>query len=922
MFADARRKALLWAVLSIALPAIAPVAADAAGFGIEPGSFSTVLSGNDAGEHADLTATFTLNQEPINNPTGYLKDVGLAMPPGFVGDSTATPRCNMGEVAKETCPEQDAVGVASLTSALPPEFEGVETTTVLVYNIAPYTEEAAAFAFEANGTSIRLDTSLSVENDYGLAMSATDVSDARPVISTTITLWGIPADHNGPGPFETGECPFNETTEEETCDTYGAPGVGARLPLLSDPVSCETSVTGRLSVDSWQAPGSASQATASLGPIGECENLRFEPSISLLPEQTQAREPTGYQVAVHLPSDENPDDRAAADLKNARLDLPPGTVISPSATSGLQACSDSQFQMNNSTAASCAQASQIGAATIKTPLLAEAMQGELFLGSPECGPCSGQDAQEGKMIRVLVQASGSGVIVKLDGSISVDQATGHLTLTINEAPQLPVEELKLDLDGGPRALLANPTECSVALNGSAQLTPYSSSLATEVAGPSFQPTGCAAPQFTPSLEAGTVSNLAASPSSTIISIARSDQDQTLERFTVSLPPGLLGLLSKVPACPPTVAQAGACDIQSQLGSVTIAAGPGTEPLSLAGAVFLTGPEEGAPFGLSIAVPAQAGPIDLGNIQISAGIHVDPATAALTISSGAVPQSLAGVPLQIRSLRLDIDRAGFMVNPTNCRPQAIDASITSSQGTPAPAAEHFQAAGCAKLAFKPKLTALADAKATRLGGAYVHLKLASAPGEANISKVKLDFPKALPSRLTTLQGACREAVFKADPASCPGSSIIGTGAITTPFLRGLMRGPVYLVSHGSRAFPDLDAVMQGEGVTLILTGTASFANGISSDAFRTLPDAPISTLDLMFPQGPSSAFAANASLCNRTLKMPTELTGQNGAVVKQTTRIAVSGCSRGKAARSARHAGKGIGSKLRLRHDRQRKDARR
>ena len=218
--------------------------------------------------------------------------------------------------------------------------------------------------------------------------------------------------------------------------------------------------------------------------------------------------------------------------------------------------------------------------------------------------------------------------------------------------------------------------------------------------------------------------------------------------------------------------------------------------------------------------------------------------------------------------------------------------------------------------------MADAKATRLGGAYVHLKLASAPGEANVSKVKLDFPKALPSRLTTLQGACREAVFKADPASCPGSSIIGTGAITTPFLRGLLRGPVYLVSHGSRAFPDLDGVMQGEGVTLILTGTASFANGISSDAFRTLPDAPISTLDLMFPQGPSSAFAANASLCNRILRMPTELTGQNGAVAKQTTQIAVSGCSTGKAARSARRGGKGMGSSKRLRHDRQRKDARR
>jgi hypothetical protein len=127
-------------------------------------------------------------------------------------------------------------------------------------------------------------------------------------------------------------------------------------------------------------------------------------------------------------------------------------------------------------------------------------------------------------------------------------------------------------------------------------------------------------------------------------------------------------------------------------------------------------------------------------------------------------------------------------------------------------------------------------------------------------------------------------------------VLGSGAVTTSFLRGLLSGPVYLVSHGERAFPDLDAVLQGEGVTLILTGAAGFANGISSDSFRSLPDAPISTLDLMFPAGPHSAFAANANLCNRKLAMGTEITGQNGAVIKQTNVIAVSGCHRKDATR--------------------------
>ncbi|MHB8240696.1 MAG: hypothetical protein ACYDHN_01775 [Solirubrobacteraceae bacterium] len=592
---------------------------------------------------------------------------------------------------------------------------------------------------------------------------------------------------------------------------------------------------------------------------------------------------------MEMPSDQTPEGRAAADLKTLRAVLPAGTVISPSATEGLQACSDGEFAVNASSVASCPSASQLGSVIVKTPLLTEEMQGRLFLGVPECGPCTSQDAQEGKMIRVFVQAAGSGVVVKLRGAIHIDQSSGSLTLVLDESPQLPIEELKLELNGGSRALLANPSVCAATQRGRAQLTPYSSETPTEVTGAPFVLTGCHPPQFAPTLNAGTVSNLAASSSPAIVSIGRSDLDQTLERFTVHMPPGLMGLLAKVPVCLSAQALAGDCPSQSKIGTVQIAAGPGEEPLSLQGSVFLTGPYEGAPFGLSIVTPAQAGPIDLGVVNIHAGIQVDPATAALTIVSGAVPQSLAGVPLQIRGLDLDLDREGFIVNPTSCRPMAIDATVISAEGASAGESQHFQAARCAKLAFKPSLTALANAKATRIGGASMHVKVASKAGQANIAKVKLDLPKALPSRLTTLQGACREATFKADPAHCPASSVVGTGAVTTPFLRAVLTGPVYLVSHGERAFPDLDAVLQGEGVTLDLIGTTTFTNGASAEAFRSLPDAPISSLDLMFPEGPHSAFAANANLCNRALNMPTQITGQNGAVVKHTTRIAVSGC---------------------------------
>jgi hypothetical protein len=879
--------ALLWLLL------VATPAASASSFAIEPGSFKTTLSGSRAGEHADLTASFSISQESPNTPTGYLKEMELQLPPGLVADPGATSRCEMSSVLAETCPARAAVGVAEITIAVAPEFERVRKTTVLVYNVEPYPEEPAAFAFLVYESPVRLDASLQRKNGYRLSMSAADVSDERPLLSARITLWGIPADHNGPS------CHLNEAAEEE-CVEFGGPGEGQPLPFLSNPVACGATLESGLLAHSWQEPDAfPADGAGGIGPITGCEGLQFEPSISVKPakpEETQARAPAGYEIAVKMPGNQLPEGRAPAELRSARLTLPAGTVVSPSGTSGLQACSGAQFELEHSETAECPPSSQIGSTTITTPLLAKPLEGQVFLGSPECGLCTTQDAQEGKMIHVLVQAAGSGVFAKLTGSISVSPTTGGLTLAIQESPQLPVEELKLVLYGGPKALLANPPECDVAVRGTAQLTTYSSSTPSEVSGPSFGLTGCGAPQFAPSVAAGTVSNQAATSSPAIVSISRADQDQDLERFTVQMPPGLLGLLSTVPTCPQVAAQADACPAASEVGDVTVAAGPGSEPLSLKGAAFLTGPQEGAPFGLSIVVPAQAGPIDLGTIAIKAGIQVNPTTAALTIASSAIPQTLAGIPLQIRNVTLDINRPGFIVNPTNCRPMAIGARLLAADGATSTAAEHFQSAGCAKLAFKPKLTALADAKTTRLGGAYVHVKIASQTGQANIAKVKLDFPKALPSRLTTLQGACREATFKANSANCPTSSILGSGAVTTPFLRGVLTGPVYLVSHGSRAFPDLDAVLQGEGVTLVLTGAADFANGISSDSFRSLPDAPISTLDLMFPAGSHSAFAANANLCKRKLAMPTEITGQNGAVIKQTNVIAVSGCHRKDATR--------------------------
>jgi hypothetical protein len=299
--------------------------------------------------------------------------------------------------------------------------------------------------------------------------------------------------------------------------------------------------------------------------------------------------------------------------------------------------------------------------------------------------------------------------------------------------------------------------------------------------------------------------------------------------------------------------------------------------------------------LSIVVPAIAGPFDLGDIVMRARIEVDPHTAQLTISSDPLPSIWEGIPLDIRTIHVSIDRADFIFNSTDCAPLTVAGTITSAGGVGAGVFSPFAAAGCAKLPFEPKLTALTEAKTSKQDGAYLHVKIVSGPGQANIGKLKLDLPKQLLARAATLQKACTSAVFEADSAACPATSVVGVATVVTPVFRNPLTGPVYLVSHGGVAFPSLVMVLQGEGITLEVEGQTSIKRGITSSTFKALPDAPISTFDLMLQNGPHSLLAANlrakvgGSLCSQTLSMPTAITGQDGAVIKQTTKIAVFRC---------------------------------
>jgi hypothetical protein len=321
-------------------------------------------------------------------------------------------------------------------------------------------------------------------------------------------------------------------------------------------------------------------------------------------------------------------------------------------------------------------------------------------------------------------------------------------------------------------------------------------------------------------------------------------------------------------------------------------------------VYLTGPYNNGPFGLSIVVPTVAGPFTLtgnggpGREIVRASIRVNPATSQITVVSDSLPSMLEGVPLDIRTVNVNINRSDFMFNPTSCAPSSVSGTLTSTQGASTGVSSPFEAANCVALPFHPTFTASTQSQASKADGASLVVTVTSGAGQANIAKVDLQLPEQLPSRLATLQKACPEAQFNTNPAGCPEGSLIGTATAHTPVLNAPLTGPAILVSHGGAAFPDVEFVLQGEGVEIVLDGQTQIKNGITYSHFDTVPDAPISTFETVLPAGPHSILGANVpasanySLCGQNLTIPTTITGQNGAVITQETKIAVTGgCSK-------------------------------
>jgi hypothetical protein len=903
-----------------------------------------------AGSHPyALTTKFLLNKpeeyEPEQFKTpGDLKDVRFELPPGFVGNPDATPKCSYATFTSQgECPNDTAVGTAvtfittsgyPFTGYLPHGVAIVNYSPKPVYNIEPSPGTAAEFGFLIAGSvPIFLDVSVRTGGDYGVTVN-TKVPQAATTYGATVKIWGVPADPSHDplrgkcfetiiGPSVAGGTdglpgsPQQERElEEQSEQSRGNCPVNVPVqPLLTNPTSCGVPRNATMSVDSWQQPGSFDSKTVMMPELSGCETLDFSPSITVSPDGTAGSTPTGLNVDLHVPQESttNPDGLAEADVKNTKVALPAGVQISPSAADGLMACSPAQINLHSPEPPTCPDASKVGTVQITTPLLPEQLTGAVYLASQDDNPF-------GSLIALYVVAENkvAGVRVKVAGQVTPDPITGQLVTTFKETPQLPFSDFKLSFFGTARAPLSTPPLCGTyttetSIEPWTETQPASPSSKFQItSGPAGSP--CADPlPFSPGFQAGSTNLQAGAFTPFTLTMTRPDGNETLSKIEMQMPPGLLGTLSNVKLCGEPQASQGTCGEDSLIGHTVVSAGLGNDPYTVTGGkVFITTGYKGAAYGLSIVNPAKAGPFDLGTVVVRAAINVDPHTAALHIVSDPLPTILDGIPLQIQHVNVTVDRDKFTFNPTNCNKMQIVGTLSSTEGATSQVSTPFQVTNCATLAFKPKFAVSTSGKTSRANGASLHVKLTypTGPYDANIAKVKVDLPKQLPSRLTTLQKACPAATFGGNPAACPSASIVGQAKATTPVLPVVLEGPAYFVSHGGEEFPQLIVVLQGYGTTVDLVGSTFISKaGITSSTFRTVPDVPVGTFELTLPQGKYSALAAPGNLCKTTLKMPTAFTAQNGATIKQSTPISVTGCAKKKAKRAGkRHKGSAHGKK--------------
>jgi hypothetical protein len=911
-----RVAATIWTLaVALATPAAAGAASDNFRLTEFSGKVTTADGARDtrAGAHPDVTNTIRLSSHIL--PSGSLvtdanvRDIDFELPAGLIGNPQVGPRCSMvellGRFGAPRCSPDSQIGEVLLGFALFGADEFLTPTGL--YNIVPPPGVTARFGFNALDSIVTLDATVDAAGGYHVTARSRLLSQGLAVISAVTTLWGVPAD------------PVHDAQRLP----LGTPLGGSHLPasstvppraFITAPTRCSaTSLTTRIAIRSWQHPEEVLRASFDHDADGlpflldGCDNLPFAARLKLAPTASVPDAPSGAEVTLTVPQNDDPEGLGASHLKDVTVSLPEGMTVNPASAAGLTACTDEQLGIGNNEAPACAESSKIGIATATTPLLEKPLGGSVYVLTQ-----NSDRPESGEMFRLglVVDDVARGVLVKLRGNLVVDEATGRITTVFKNNPEMPVESIKLSLKDGPRGPLATPGSCGQQTT-TGQITSWSGR-SVDVESP-FE-IGCTPSLggFAPELRAGAAKPVGGAFSPFTATITKPDGNAAINGLTMTLPTGLLAQLRG--------------NLNAQVGSVVAYAGPGSSPYQLPGKVFLEGRYGDAPFSLRVVVPAKAGPFDLGEVVVRQKLYVDPITAQVTVVSDPIPTIVAGVPARLQRLDVNIDKPGFTLNPTSCAPKSIGGVLGSVAGTSAALSVRFQVGDCASLDLKPGLALSLSGKGQTTDGKHpaITANLMQAPGQANLKKVRVALPLSLALDVDNANGLCEFVDGSKVTPTCPKASIVGTATATSPILDEPVSGPVYFVKNvrknartgrDVKTLPKLVIPLVGEnGIKLTLTGTSDVEDNHLVTTFDNIPDAPVSSFKLNINGGKGGILAVSgADICKATQIADQQVDGQNNKQADADVFIQTPSCpvkliskSVGKTAIKLKVGGLGVG----------------
>jgi hypothetical protein len=890
-----RVRAIVTAVLAVT--ALLLVAAGSAQATEPIGSFATSSTVSQAGGHPDLQTSFML--ENPGQPEAA-ENVMLNTPEGIFGDPQAIPQCTSVDFAQEQCPSSSQAGLITIHARYNGEPDAL-LGTAPIYDLVPGPEQTALFGLIVPTLDIPIQIPVAVRTagDYGLRFTVSEITQTVPLASADLTFWGFPAasSHDAQRfPKGSPGRPAGCAGLADTSCLAGPTSVALTVqPLIENPTTCTgQALVTTLTVQTYQDPEHTSSAKSSYPAISGCEKELFKPLMYVKPTSKDADSASGLDITIY---DQQFLGFAASpsEVRGSTIVLPKGLTINPDAADGQSACTDAEARFGSEEPSACPDQAKIGSITITSPALAGPLRGALYFGEPK----------PEDQYRLIMTVDGFGIHAKLVGLVRPDPVTGQVTVVFQDLPQIPFNQFEVHLFASDRGMMATPTTCTVyASDGT--FFPWNGSLPFVKSAPSFGietgPGGSPCPgqvrPFHPRLTAGTSKTVGGAFSDFSLQLDRDDGDQFLGDLNFTMPPGLTADLRGIPYCPEASILAAAsssgraqqaqpsCPAASQIGTTNVAAGPGSHPFHAVGRMYLAGPFKGAPLSLAAITPALAGPYDYGTVVVRVAIGVDPLDAHVKAVSDTVPSIIGGVPIRMRSIRVNIDRQKFMINPTNCSPFSISSQGIGDQGTVADFSSYFHADNCSSLGFKPRMRMkqLGGLKATeRSRNPALQIDLWTRPGDANLSSLTVALSNAYAIDQRHLANLCSEAELAA--TRCAGRNPIGVASTQTPLLEQPLKGPVYAVS-GSGGLPRLAFILAGQ-VTLIPRADASTdARGRLQTTVPVIPDAPVGHFRFKVFGGKRGYLVNTRDVCAHRPVTEVHYVGQNGARLTQKLKVQV------------------------------------